>query len=169
MIGIRDNPRAVILYSDRGGSSGKIVFATSPSPTISLSWISNTRGAASGRHLWISLGRFGSPFLNSSRIQDFHFDSIRLIVSLNGQSRSTGSFFSYAIVSALIYSSDAKVVNNCLILKCGKNFRYMKNFSVLDSGIISLYLCCHKTSKYLKIWETRLKNMKQWQKLPRSL
>ena len=101
MIGISDSPSSEIVYSERGGSSGNIVFLMSPSSTISLSWMSSTRGAASGRHLCISLGRRGRPSLSSSRIQDFHFYSIRLIVSLSGQSRSTGIFFSYAIVSII--------------------------------------------------------------------
>lgn len=97
IIGNNELPRSVIQYSERGGSSGYIVLRIRPSSTISLRCISNTRGAALGRCLCISLGRIASPERNSSRIQGFHLDSIRLIVSLNGQLRSTGIFFSYAM------------------------------------------------------------------------
>lgn len=107
IIGNSDLPNSVILYSERGGNSGKIVFSTRPSSTICFNWISSTLGAASGKRLCISLGRILSLERSSSRIQDFHFDSIRLIVKRRGQSRSTGIFFSYAICS----NFSANIVN----------------------------------------------------------
>lgn len=59
IIGIRVCPNGVMAYSERGGSSGKMVLDTSPSSTSSFSWMSSTRGVASGNSLWSSLGRNG--------------------------------------------------------------------------------------------------------------
>ena len=103
IIGISVVPSGVIAYSERGGSSGKMVLETRPSSTNSFSWRSSTRGVASGKSLWSSLGRNGL-WRNSSKIQDFHFESIRLMVNRKGQSKSTGIFLSYIRISLSNYS-----------------------------------------------------------------
>ena len=94
IIGISVIPKGVMAYSERGGNSGKIVLETKPSSTNSFNCRSSTRGVASGNILWSSLGRNGL-WRNSSKMQDFHFESIRLMVNRKGQSKSTGIFLSY--------------------------------------------------------------------------
>lgn len=104
MIGIRVMPSGVIEYSERGGSSGYMVFDTNPSSTSSFSCRSSTRGVASGNILCSSLGR-RVRCRSSSSIHDFHLESIRLMVSRRGQSKSTGIFLSYMVLLLLIIIS----------------------------------------------------------------
>lgn len=94
IMGIRLMPSDVMEYTERGGCSAKAVFSTNPSSTISLNCMSRTLGVASGNALCSSLGRM-DLWRSSSSMHDFHLESIRLIVSLKGQSISIGIFLSY--------------------------------------------------------------------------
>ncbi len=110
MIGSNERPNAVMAYSDRGGSSGKIVLTTSPSSANSRSCKSNTRGAASGKARCRQLGRMG-PWRSSSRMQDFHLELIRLMVNRRGQLRSTGIFRWYIGRTVRLYAAKIKIIH----------------------------------------------------------
>ena len=72
--------------------------------------MSSTRGVASGNILCSSLGR-RERCLSSSSMQDFHLESMRLMVSRSGQPRSTGIFLSYIVV--LFYGAKVAIISNC--------------------------------------------------------
>lgn len=48
IIGINVRPNDEMVYSERGGNSGYMVFVTNPSSTSSFNCKSSTRGVASG-------------------------------------------------------------------------------------------------------------------------